>query len=265
MGKKYYLSSTTFPKIFLEFCSLCCLAFLRPKAVFCICYVRARSCTIGCIGEEKKAGFLKRFIVIAKNNVRLAMRRADCKRDGSGLPCLSFPRTSMTCQSQRNMKVLRQSLVPRTSRRTRPSTDEPSAHPWHQISNSSCSKGRHFQVNVGMTGCALYESDKNSGNGYKLYCETIPRGPEAGVSMKGFFSGDNCVVNVLPDVENIAASEQVQYSPACCSFFSLSHSESSYSSEAASSSVIAGSGSSAKSALKNLATHSCPHGSSSRK
>ena len=36
-----------------------------------------------------------------------------------------------------------------TSRRTHPSTDEPSAHPWHQISNSSCIKGRHFQVNAG--------------------------------------------------------------------------------------------------------------------
>ena len=30
--------------------------------------------------------------------------------------------------------------MPRTSRRTRPCTDEPSAHPWHQISNSSCTK-----------------------------------------------------------------------------------------------------------------------------
>ena len=41
-------------------------------------------------------------------------------------------------------------VVPRTSRRTRPSTDEPSAHPWHQISNSCCTKGRHFQVNAGI-------------------------------------------------------------------------------------------------------------------
>jgi hypothetical protein len=37
--------------------------------------------------------------------------------------------------------------VPRTSRRSHPSTDEPSAHPWHQISNSSCTTGMHFQVN----------------------------------------------------------------------------------------------------------------------
>ena len=41
-------------------------------------------------------------------------------------------------------------VVPRTSRRTRPSTDEPLAHPWHQISNSCCTKGRHFQVNSGI-------------------------------------------------------------------------------------------------------------------
>ena len=39
-------------------------------------------------------------------------------------------------------------VVPRTFLRTRPSTDEPSAHPWHQISNSCCTKGRHSQVNA---------------------------------------------------------------------------------------------------------------------
>jgi Cft2 family RNA processing exonuclease len=43
-------------------------------------------------------------------------------------------------------------IVPRTSRQTRPSTDEPSAHPWHQISNSRCTKGRHFQVKAGIQG-----------------------------------------------------------------------------------------------------------------
>ena len=91
------------------------------------------------------------------------------------------------------------------------------------------------------------------------------RGRRSMIRTKGFSSGDNYVVKILPIAGNIAAPEPVQYSLACCSFFSLSHSESSYSSEAASSSVIAGSGSSAKSALKNLATHSCPHGSSSRK
>jgi hypothetical protein len=37
-------------------------------------------------------------------------------------------------------------VVPRRSQRTRSSTDEPSAHPWHQISNICCTKGRDFQV-----------------------------------------------------------------------------------------------------------------------
>jgi hypothetical protein len=40
--------------------------------------------------------------------------------------------------------------VPRPSRQSRPSTDEPSAHPWRQISNSCCTKGRHFQVIAGI-------------------------------------------------------------------------------------------------------------------
>ncbi len=36
--------------------------------------------------------------------------------------------------------------------RTRSRTDEPSAHPWHQISIDSCIMGTHFQVNAGIQG-----------------------------------------------------------------------------------------------------------------
>jgi hypothetical protein len=92
----------------------------------------------------------------------------------------------MTCESQRNMKTLQNKLVPRMcsaprgssvlagycpmadeylrqdnpNRRSRPGTDEPSAHPWHQIFNSSCTKGRHFQVKVGSS--VLYSTERKS-------------------------------------------------------------------------------------------------------
>jgi hypothetical protein len=33
---------------------------------------------------------------------------------------------------------------------TRSRTDEPSAHPWHQISIDSCIMGSHFQANAGI-------------------------------------------------------------------------------------------------------------------
>ncbi len=42
--------------------------------------------------------------------------------------------------------------MPRTPRRSRHSTDEPSAHPWHQISGSCCTKGGYFEVNAGIQG-----------------------------------------------------------------------------------------------------------------
>jgi hypothetical protein len=45
---------------------------------------------------------------------------------------------------------LQEKVVPRTSGVSRPSTDEPSAHPWHQISKSCCTKGRRFQVKAGI-------------------------------------------------------------------------------------------------------------------
>jgi hypothetical protein len=40
----------------------------------------------------------------------------------------------------------------RTYCRTRSRTDEPSAHPWHQISIDSCIMGTHFQVNAVIQG-----------------------------------------------------------------------------------------------------------------
>ncbi len=46
-------------------------------------------------------------------------------------------------------------VVPLTSRRTRPGTDEPSAHPWHQNSDSCCTKGRHFEVKYSYDGSRL--------------------------------------------------------------------------------------------------------------
>ena len=61
-----------------------------------------------------------------------------------------FIRASRLLLDGLRIPLQQRNLVPRTSRRTRPSTDEPSAHPWHQISNSSCTKGRHFQVNAGI-------------------------------------------------------------------------------------------------------------------
>jgi hypothetical protein len=43
-------------------------------------------------------------------------------------------------------------VVPRTPRRSRHSTDEPSAHPWHQISSCCCTKGGYFEANAGIQG-----------------------------------------------------------------------------------------------------------------
>jgi len=55
-------------------------------------------------------------------------------------------------------------VVPRPSPWTRPGTDEPSAHPWHHISNSCCIKGRHFQVYAATTECRPRKSDKTFSN-----------------------------------------------------------------------------------------------------
>ncbi len=76
--------------------------------------------------------------MIAKNNVRLAMRQADYKRDGSGLPCLSFPRNVGIQKAQITTMVNPVQTFP----------------DW-------------IPAFAGMTGFGLSESDKNSGNGYK--------------------------------------------------------------------------------------------------
>jgi hypothetical protein len=46
-----------------------------------------------------------------------------------------------------------ETVVPRTPLLLRPGTDEPSAHPWHQISSSRCTKGWNFQVKAGIQVC----------------------------------------------------------------------------------------------------------------
>jgi hypothetical protein len=68
---------------------------------------------------------------------------------GCGPPCGVHPCLSMITLGSADT-VQRGNVVPRPSRWTRPGTDEPSAHPWHHVSDSCCTKGWHFQVTAGI-------------------------------------------------------------------------------------------------------------------